>query len=219
MNVEAAYEAELVGRKQTAFWRKVDAAREFVYFVQGEPGNPIKIGYTKDIDSRLAGLQTGCWERLRVLALIPGSPALEAAFHRLLRKDRREGEWFDGVVVHEALEEVVTASITMMRIWEEKGWLADPFDHLNMVTRPVVTLAAPARHQNPPVSHGRKARVAGPYTGTGMHRSWRMSQVKDAPVTVRVVDPATMDRTPSRLRSQDRPRPLRVPPEGLRKAA
>lgn len=199
MTADERYELERNGRRQAAFWRKAGVAEEFVYFVQGNQGNPIKVGYTKDIDSRLAGLQTGCWERLRVLALIPGTQALEAALHRLLKKDRVNGEWFEGVVVGEALEEVCAASFTMMRIWEERQWLADPFDHLTIVDRP--TLREVSKPRSPSPDHGRKARVAGPYSGIGMHRSWRMSQVKDAPVTVKMVDPATMDRTPSRLRS------------------
>lgn len=73
----------------------------FVYFIQGESGGPIKIGYTQDIKSRLTSLQTGCPETLKLLLAIPGKIADEQKIHAELDPYRMRGEWFspsDGVL-------------------------------------------------------------------------------------------------------------------------
>ncbi len=70
-----------------------------VYFVQaGDPdadgGAAIKIGFTTDLDRRLRQLQTAHPEPLKIIERVIGTRAIEAFFHRLLRPQRIQGEWY-----------------------------------------------------------------------------------------------------------------------------
>jgi hypothetical protein len=62
------------------------------YLIAG--GQSIKIGVTKDVDSRLAGLQTGNSTHLSVRRVFRGGKKLEQALHDLLQSWHRRGEWF-----------------------------------------------------------------------------------------------------------------------------
>ena len=64
----------------------------FTYIIQGDPGTPVKIGRTEDVDRRLADLQTANPMTLRVLFIHDGD--CEAELHRLFAEDRIQGEWF-----------------------------------------------------------------------------------------------------------------------------
>lgn len=67
-----------------------------VYFIQGKPGSPVKIGYTgHDPNKRIAELQTGNPYLLRVIYSFPGNPSDEKKIHRALASDRLSGEWFE----------------------------------------------------------------------------------------------------------------------------
>jgi hypothetical protein len=68
----------------------------FVYFIQGENGGPVKIGYSTDVAERLKDLQTGHPDTLVCLDFFPGSPAMEALIHKDLKayRLRPNGEWF-----------------------------------------------------------------------------------------------------------------------------
>jgi hypothetical protein len=68
-----------------------------VYFLQAEPGDPVKIGYAKDragVERRLRAAQLGHPAALRVLAIMDGGRVLEAELHRRFANDRIYGEWF-----------------------------------------------------------------------------------------------------------------------------
>lgn len=66
-----------------------------IYFIEMEKSGFIKIGYTKsDADKRMAQLQTGQPDRLRLLGTIPGEMADEKSLHLELKKFRIGGEWF-----------------------------------------------------------------------------------------------------------------------------
>ena len=68
----------------------------FIYFVQGKPGTPIKIGFTlNDLQQRLKGLQTSSPEELRPLVLVPGVTTEERALHKYFSKYHMRGEWFE----------------------------------------------------------------------------------------------------------------------------
>lgn len=73
---------------------KPDDPRYIVYFAGGEEG-PVKIGSTVDPENRMMHLQCGSPVKLRLLAAIPGGPALERAFHKALAHHRLHGEWFE----------------------------------------------------------------------------------------------------------------------------
>jgi hypothetical protein len=66
----------------------------FIYFIQGEYGGAIKIGYSKDPARRLTDLQTGYPDTLKILLLIPGDNKMEYALHKELEGSRLKGEWF-----------------------------------------------------------------------------------------------------------------------------
>lgn len=65
-----------------------------VYFVQAGDGGNIKIGVSGNPETRVAGLQTGSDEPLRILATIPGGRAVEKELHRRFAALRVKGEWF-----------------------------------------------------------------------------------------------------------------------------
>lgn len=68
-----------------------------VYFVQGPPDSPIKIGISINPEERLRTFQTASPHRLRILRLEPGGRSRELALHRRFRRHRLEGEWFQPV--------------------------------------------------------------------------------------------------------------------------
>jgi hypothetical protein len=69
----------------------------FVYFIQGETGGPIKIGYSDDVKKRLKGLQTGHPDNLKILFAFPGNIDDEKSMHSKFEKHRLRGEWFKPV--------------------------------------------------------------------------------------------------------------------------
>lgn len=70
------------------------ASASVVYFIQGEPGSPIKIGTTRDAVRRVRALQRCNGSVLRVLATIPGDATHEAEMHARFAHLRLHGEWF-----------------------------------------------------------------------------------------------------------------------------
>lgn len=66
----------------------------WTYVIQqgGENGH-VKIGKTRDVDKRLAALQTANPLPLRVIGKMPGDH--ERRLHHHLRMQRRSGEWFE----------------------------------------------------------------------------------------------------------------------------
>jgi hypothetical protein len=95
----ARWERELMGLPPdgadgTQLFVIAGAAHSFVYFVQAGESGPIKIGRAQSPTFRLPNLQVGNHERLRLLAVVPGGPIMEAALHRYFGKGRLGGEWF-----------------------------------------------------------------------------------------------------------------------------
>ncbi len=73
------------------------------YILSGETGR-VKIGFTNsDPTKRLKSLQTGSPTKLGIVAIHPGTIALEAKLHGKFAADRLHGEWFDfsdDLIVH-----------------------------------------------------------------------------------------------------------------------
>ncbi len=65
-----------------------------VYFIQGDPGSPVKIGRTHDLNARFASLQTANPMTLRWLLTLRGGAQLEKWLHAAFDSDRTRGEWF-----------------------------------------------------------------------------------------------------------------------------
>lgn len=94
----------MTGDQALAFWTRVLADPSFVYVVQGESGTPIKVGVAKDVRARMAGLQCGNPQKLRLLYALPGDHELEWQLHRRLHGARIHGEWFGGEQIPPFLE-------------------------------------------------------------------------------------------------------------------
>lgn len=77
-----------------------DAMPGHVYFIQGEHGGPIKIGYTggrsrlNPAAHRLSKLQQSSPVRLVVLGVWPARREQEGRLHAVFAADRLHGEWF-----------------------------------------------------------------------------------------------------------------------------
>jgi hypothetical protein len=92
-----------------------------VYFLQC--GGLIKIGFARDVAKRLAELQTGNPEPLKLVAVIPGClPSVERRYHREFATARRRGEWFDAYQLKDILRHIsagakprTVAEITFLR--------------------------------------------------------------------------------------------------------
>lgn len=78
------------------FGNRTNRRQTKIYFIQVGTSGPIKIGYSGGpIERRLAALQTGHHEPLRLLASLDGDRSTEAELHRRFHTHRRSGEWFD----------------------------------------------------------------------------------------------------------------------------
>lgn len=78
--------------------------RACVYYITD--GEFVKIGVTKDLETRLNTLQTGNARELKVLAVIyPKAPYIEeAALHYIYKDKRIRGEWYD---IKNEVEEII----------------------------------------------------------------------------------------------------------------
>ena len=65
-----------------------------LYFVQCRVTGSVKVGRSRNVQARIAQLQTGCPQPLRVILLGVGMGHRERGIHRLLRRYRTSGEWF-----------------------------------------------------------------------------------------------------------------------------
>lgn len=86
-----AYLASCIGEKV-----KEDSktSQSFVYVVQNAHSKVVKIGYTKDLKTRLRQLQTACSHELTVIKTVEGGKDEESHIHLDLKKYRLNGEWF-----------------------------------------------------------------------------------------------------------------------------
>lgn len=64
-----------------------------IYFIGSDDG-PIKIGRARNVEQRLAALQTSHPYRLRVLASVLAEPWVEQHYHKRFASSRLSGEWF-----------------------------------------------------------------------------------------------------------------------------
>lgn len=66
----------------------------YVYFIQADKGDEIKIGWSKDPMKRLRTLQTAATKELHLLATMEGGMNLEYEIHQRFANHRTVGEWF-----------------------------------------------------------------------------------------------------------------------------
>ncbi len=66
----------------------------FVYFIRAGEAGPVKIGFSRSVQTRLAALQTAHHERLVLVAKHMGTIETERELHQRFTHLRLEGEWF-----------------------------------------------------------------------------------------------------------------------------
>lgn len=67
---------------------------EQVYFMRYGTSDRVKIGYTKRMNKRLCGLESGTPENLHLLATVTGGRAQETRLHKRFAAYRIRGEWY-----------------------------------------------------------------------------------------------------------------------------
>lgn len=114
------------GDKHLRYWQqRLNGVQSYVYAIQGYPATPVKFGVATDVRKRIAGLQTGSWQPLRLLFVVPGDRELEAELHaRMLASDRAcraYGEWFYGEPVTDTLALMVSLADQMKSAYDGSG--------------------------------------------------------------------------------------------------
>ena len=66
----------------------------YIYFIQGEFGGTINIGYSKNPKRRLKELQTGRPETLKILYIMECTENKKESIYELFKPSRLKGEWF-----------------------------------------------------------------------------------------------------------------------------
>lgn len=73
----------------------------------------MKVGFSIDVRQRMRELRTGNPYPLELLFVVPADRSLETTFHRELRGDRMEGEWFSGPRIERLMIRVAAATEDM----------------------------------------------------------------------------------------------------------
>jgi len=96
------------------------ASNDDLYVMQERHTGNVKVGRTHNVQVRLAQLQTGCPNTLRVILHAPRQGWREKSIHRLMgyRQIRRNGEWF----VEEALSELPPDLYGMLDLSQTDWW-------------------------------------------------------------------------------------------------
>lgn len=84
-----------------------------IYFAQTNDNAFIKIGYASNVKNRLAALQTGAPQGVKLLAAMPGDHKVERALHERFAGLRGHGEWFrtNAVIADFAIRGSMLASL------------------------------------------------------------------------------------------------------------
>lgn len=83
-------EGEAVGSRQESGARPLG----FVYFVETQDGQFIKIGHSRRPRVRMGELRAAQPGALRMIGCVSGTEQIESWLHQLFREDRDHGEWF-----------------------------------------------------------------------------------------------------------------------------
>ncbi len=70
----------------------------FVYFIQSGETGPFKIGWSQNVERRLAELQVANPSQLFLRGMVPGTMESEQEFHRRFQEAHVTGEWFQNSV-------------------------------------------------------------------------------------------------------------------------
>jgi predicted GIY-YIG superfamily endonuclease len=98
----------------------------FVYIIAASPDGPVKIGYSKQPETRLKQLQTGHSEELHLYHTLSfereRAKLIERMMHKTLSLSRRTGEWF-AIKVEDAMAELEFARIRYEEDKTLRDWL------------------------------------------------------------------------------------------------
>ena len=114
------------GDAHLEFWTARLYQPQFVYIVQGDPETPIKVGTAGNPKARIAGMQTGNPQILRLLNALPGSEALEFNLHQRMPDARIRGEWFGGPKAEELIDFTTELAAWMVETFERTDEIPDP---------------------------------------------------------------------------------------------
>lgn len=91
-----AIAADIVNGVFADYWSAPGRRRDsWVYFIStDEPDAPVKVGFTANVEKRLAGLQSGHHAELKVLVAVDGDRSHESELHGYFAASRLRGEWF-----------------------------------------------------------------------------------------------------------------------------
>lgn len=114
LSVPPADHPEPTGDRHLVFWsRYLPRGQAFIYFIRGVGAAPVKVGFSIDVRQRMRELRTGNPYPLELLFVVPADRSLETTFHRELRGDRMEGEWFSGPRIERLMIRVAAATEDM----------------------------------------------------------------------------------------------------------
>lgn len=175
------------GDRHRLLWQaQLRKGQTYVYFIQGDPGTPIKVGFTNRVGKRLGELQTGSYQRLHVLAVLPAPRSAETAYHRLLQSERGIGEWFSGPLTDQLMFRVLEIADRMVASYDGSGRTPDIYEFDDLIERPVI-------EPEPEIVIEKKPTI----------------EVIPAGPTIPMVDPSVK----SRIRSKPE-KPVPLPPDG-----
>lgn len=83
-----------------------------VYMIRAGETERVKIGYATDVSQRMRELQSGCWERLRLLRQMAGDKFTEGWLHRYFASFHIDRDWF---VFDEEMLTVRAPDLTYLR--------------------------------------------------------------------------------------------------------
>jgi hypothetical protein len=78
---------------QKAPWRVTQGSRG-IYFISAEGANLVKIGYAKDVATRMEMIRAGCPYPMKLLFVLPGPIQDEHKLHIRFKAQHFYGEWF-----------------------------------------------------------------------------------------------------------------------------
>lgn len=116
-----------------------------IYFIQGEAGGPIKIGFATDVAARIRGLQTGHHQKLVCLVHVSGTMDDERLLHRDFAAHRTQGEWFDDCAEIRALIDSVRTDVTaegVVAVPEKEKTASKPREKMSRLAHDLFKLMA-----------------------------------------------------------------------------
>jgi len=108
-------------RQYWRFHRKKRATRQgTIYFIEAIGLDYVKVGFTTDLEKRMADLRTALPVRLMLLGSITGPATLEGELHTALAAHRHTGEWFAKAPAIEAMRSY-GVDVVWADLWADKS--------------------------------------------------------------------------------------------------